>query len=927
MRFIFSSLIRTFGAGALLAISAPAAAQYFDIYGEANRTLPAAQSAYDAMDEGADEDERARRTSDLIMGLIGKAKYKEAYELYLESAELDLHPDARMGAVGHGLVAFTKDEALIAQYIAQLEAKVESPSCAPCYARTFAAHHLARYYFIQNEDLPRSIKWHKKALDLALEDLAADDPARVNFAYQYAAYLRNQDLTASAKAVRYTEELAFELLPRDDHLGWLYVFLANALIALDSGRTAEAADLFGRIADIGVAEWGPTDPQLLGIFQNTAILNSRLGRTRQAVEVALRAEGNQAYSDKGEHAYHQALIARLLFEDARPEEAVGYFREAMALWDATPDEDIYLTQARISFANTLSLLGQKNDSHNEEALSLLERALPTFEALDLTSPQRREYQTLASVIYARVGQLERAADTLAPVLDVNEQVLLDVYAQDQERRAVASDGTELFRDATLISLLSGDDERAWRSAQLAVISDLAMSAAALAYPGDPEGFSAALDDVRLARAAQDEARVALANGEGSASALAQASAAREAAETTLSERYPDFADYLRPRPFSIAGANALLNAEEAYILPMVYSDRVVTMAITADGFAWGQSPTSAFEARELIAQVRLSLDASLGAEDQFDAAAAHRLYSLIFTDEVATAVSDKAKLIFPAGGALAVIPPSILVTKDQEGEPAEFLIERHAIAITPGLGGRQRARAAAPKSFAGIGAPSLAQAPANRFALRGTVVDVESISALPSLPGANEELIALKSAFDADRAGAGTLVLTGDAATEQAVRAAPLADFQVLAFATHGLVSGQIAGLSEPALVLTPDAANASPQNDGLLTASEIGRLRLAADWVVLSACNTAAGEGQASPTYSGLARAFQLAGARSLLLSHWPVRDDIATRLSVATVKASGTGVERSEALRRAQLSLMNDSSDKSTRSPALWAPFVIIE
>lgn len=520
-----------------------------------------------------------------------------------------------------------------------------------------------------------------------------------------------------------------------------------------------------------------------------------------------------------------------------------------------------------------------------------------------------------------------AAQTLAPVLEVNEKVLLDIYAQDQERRAVASDGTELFRDATLISLLSGDEERAWRSAQLSVISDLAMSAAALTYPGDAEGFSTALDDVRLARFAEDEARAALAKGEASSDGLAEASAAREAAETALSTLYPDFADYLRPQPHTIAEARALLSEEEAYIVPMVYSDRVVTMAITAEGFAWGQTPTTAFEARELITGIRASLEASLGGEDQFDAKAANRLYSLIFAHEVTEAVRGKGKLIFPAGGPLAVIPPSVLVSKIDQDKASQFLIESHAIAVTPRLGQRRLARETASKSFAGIGAPSLAEAPADRFALRGSVVDIESISALPSLPGANQELNALEAAFGDTGAQAETLILTGDEATEQAVRAAPLAQFQVLAFATHGLVSGQIAGLSEPALVLTPDKANTSSQNDGLLTASEIGRLRLAADWVVLSACNTAAGEGRASPTYSGLARAFQLAGARSLLLSHWPVRDDIATRLSVATVKGSASGVERSEALRRAQIALMEDGSVEGGRGPATWAPFVIIE
>ena len=170
-------------------------------------------------------------------------------------------------------------------------------------------------------------------------------------------------------------------------------------------------------------------------------------------------------------------------------------------------------------------------------------------------------------------------------------------------------------------------------------------------------------------------------------------------------------------------------------------------------------------------------------------------------------------------------------------------------------------------------------------------------------------------------------MLVGDEATEQAVRASDLDQYQVIAFATHGLVSGQIDGLSEPALVMTPQEGSQGTDADGLLTASEIAQLKLAADWIILSACNTAAGNGRGTPTFSGLARAFQLSGARSLLLSHWPVRDDVATRLSVATVKAAAQGTERSQALRAAQLALIEDEGVEGAASPSIWAPFVLIE
>ena len=87
----------------------------------------------------------------------------------------------------------------------------------------------------------------------------------------------------------------------------------------------------------------------------------------------------------------------------------------------------------------------------------------------------------------------------------------------------------------------------------------------------------------------------------------------------------------------------------------------------------------------------------------------------------------------------------------------------------------------------------------------------------------------------------------------------------------------------EPALVLTPPDKPANADDDGLLMASEIAALKLNADWVVLSACNTAAGEEIGAQALSGLARAFFYAGGRALLVSHWPVYSDAAVRLTTS--------------------------------------------
>jgi CHAT domain-containing protein len=91
-----------------------------------------------------------------------------------------------------------------------------------------------------------------------------------------------------------------------------------------------------------------------------------------------------------------------------------------------------------------------------------------------------------------------------------------------------------------------------------------------------------------------------------------------------------------------------------------------------------------------------------------------------------------------------------------------------------------------------------------------------------------------------------------------------LRDYRVVYFATHGLVAGEVKGIGEPSLALTIPA-NPTDIDDGLLTSSEVAQLKLNADWVVLSACDTMAGGTPGAEALSGLARAFFYAGTRAL--------------------------------------------------------------
>jgi CHAT domain-containing protein len=301
----------------------------------------------------------------------------------------------------------------------------------------------------------------------------------------------------------------------------------------------------------------------------------------------------------------------------------------------------------------------------------------------------------------------------------------------------------------------------------------------------------------------------------------------------------------------------------------------------------------------------------------FDLAKAHELYATLL-GPFESLLQGKRLLIVPSGP-LTTLPFGVLVTERPPTaipsdptayEHAAWLARRHAIAILPSVASlralRRFARAShATSRYAAFGNPlvfgsggndrsaTLKQAcptelprevthgtaraaPHPRLAklARGGLANVDMLRRASPLPETTDELCTVARELGAPE----TDLHLGAKATEAAVMAlsatGALARYRIVHFATHGLLAGETEdfaqSLAEPALLLTPPDV-ATEGDDGLLTASEVTKLKLDADWVVLSACNTGAGgENGVTEALSGLARAFFYAGARALLVSHW---------------------------------------------------------
>jgi CHAT domain-containing protein len=445
---------------------------------------------------------------------------------------------------------------------------------------------------------------------------------------------------------------------------------------------------------------------------------------------------------------------------------------------------------------------------------------------------------------------------------------------------------------------------------------------------------------------------------------AQATLAQE-----LEHRYPEYARLMNPPPASVEQARAALTGGEALVALYVGQRESYVWALRKEGpVAFAKVPLTLEQLARKVEQLRRALDpnvAALGEIPPFDVALGHEFYAVLLKP-VESGWKGAKRLIVVPSGPLAQVPFSLLVTqavaqpKHERGalfseyQQIPFLAREVAITQVPSVAVLVSLRSLAPttatrKPFVGFGDPwfSVGQAQAAELGkvavadTRGFKVRASPetqrlatarLDALPRLPDTALEVTEIAQTLHADMK---TDVYLGPAANEWQVRSMKLDDRRVVMFATHGLQVGDLDGLDQPALALSAPSV-AKVDGDGLLTVEKILGLTLNADWVVLSACNTAAGDGAGAEAVSGLGRAFFYAGARALLVTNWPVETTSARKLTTTLFQkqAQDPQLSRAEALRQSMLSLLDgpgatDAAGKTLYTyahPIFWAPYSIV-
>jgi CHAT domain-containing protein/Tfp pilus assembly protein PilF len=709
------------------------------------------------------------------------------------------------------------------------------------------------------------------------------------------------------------------------------------------GRIGDARKAEDRAREILEARFGKDAAELIGSYINLGALLSDSSFENQwdeAEQYLAHAVGlATAFNDQSELPTALLDLANLFHQQGRDAEAELLLRRALTV-PSDPDSPVAAHTSN-GLAEVLRAEGRLDEAQPfyTKGIEIIERAygpqvpdLATFlDNLAGFHYQQQQWQQALAAIRRASAIVSRRAETEAGSASASVLKELAWYRDTLRHHAVIAADAAIAAAGGEFALAGPDGDtglvaEGFAPAQLArsltTATAVAQMAARFAAGGDTAATLLrerqdlvahwqALDSKLTARTLSGPDKARNAGAVRERSQLEEAAVRIQQIDAKLMATAPKSLPFAFPAPVTLTDAQALLRPGEALLAYLVGIRNTYLWALTTERAAVYWIPVGHDKLEAQTAEFRRSISSDIPGPGRFKPGLAYEIYRRYIapaepllngvTHLIVVPDAGLSKIPF---GALATLPFEPVVPDADFFRGISWLADRVAITILPAVSAlkdqrRTAGASTAPEPFIGFGDPVL-----------------DASSGLPALPDTATELKAIAASLGA---GLDDLFLRERASRDQVLSLGDgLRRYRVLAFATHALGADQNPA-RQPALVLS----------DAPLTVTDIATLKLDADWVILSGCYTAAPNTAIdTESLSGLARAFFFAGARSLLVSQWPVDSSAAALLTPTMLSelAAHPGLTRAEALQAAMKRVRDESGKPLFAEPYFWAPFMVV-
>jgi CHAT domain-containing protein len=614
----------------------------------------------------------------------------------------------------------------------------------------------------------------------------------------------------------------------------------------------------------------------------------------------------RAHTDSNYIALAQLLIVAGTAAELRDRnKAIGYLLEATNVSQAKGFRHVFAW-------SSFELASVYRDTGNMDGAELLaSRAIAAMRDLD-DRYHLPQHLSLLADLAARKGQFERADELYSEAADVIDGLLVNVNQRQLKGSLIATLSKAYLGHFELIATKFSNPAKAYDVIEQARGRSLADS-----LRGESESLAAGgkmtLDAEReinriqlaLVRETNRDARQALLDE-------------LFRTEQFLSPARRDIAllnSANRSKPVALEKLQASLNRDEMLLEYVLGETQSYCLRIT-------RSAVSIV----IIAQGRKAIEDSvnnyLGAvrSRQTEIRPAADLFSILLQPVIGQ--KPQTRLIVIPDGALNLLPFDALLNSQ-----GRYVLESHVVTYAPSatvlsLLRQTRSSETAGRSFLGVGGvidsnPTAVKTDGNgSVAPKVNVADFFGLDAVrfADLPGTKDEVIGAAGMIQ----GSKQLLFERDA-TETAFKALPLSEFRIIHLAVHGVANAEFP--DRAALVLGSPPAST---DDGLLQVREIRDLRLRAELVTLSACDTGTGRLLGQEGIASLERAFLLAGAKSVIASLWPADDTFTVAFMKHLYQRLSNGADKGMALRQAKLDVLSEFGDQAL--PVYWAGFTLV-